>query len=289
MYPSILILLNGLGDKTEEYDRIRKHRIEIKHKDKALSDAYKLILNSTYGLLNNQYSQLNNPHLAFSICIYGQIALYELAKRLSNIGAELINLNTDGVGFCYDGEEYKTIWHQWEKDFGLNLELEEYDRWIQKDVNNYIALEKGTQDIKVKGGDVNKYKSNKFFANNDTRIVHIALVDYLLYNKKVEDTIQENLDKPLLFQYVLKAGNTYKGTYDKDGNKYNNINRVFAARNGDFELFKKRQDDGLVKFADAPNKMFLWNDDVDKLDNFKNIVDIQWYYDLVMKNLERWR
>ena len=50
LYPTILILLNGLGDKTEEYDRIRKHRFKLKHEGKKKEQApYKLILN-TMGL-----------------------------------------------------------------------------------------------------------------------------------------------------------------------------------------------------------------------------------------------
>lgn len=287
MYPSILVLLKGLGDKTLAYNRIKQHRLEIKHKDKGLSDAYKLILNSTYGLLNNQWSVLNHPYLAYSICIYGQIVLYELVSRLAGIGAEIVNINTDGVAFCFNGESDKRVWQDWEREFKLNLELIEYDRWMQKDVNNYIAVR--GDEIKVKGGDVNKYHRNKFFANNDLRITHIALVDYLVRRKDIVETLIENLDNPLLFQYVLQAGPTYKGTFDKEGKLYNKINRVFATKKEGVELLKCRQDGGLVKFADAPEKMYLWNDDVDEIKDFDKIIDLQFYYDLINKNLKRWR
>ena len=84
MYPNIIILLNALGPATCKYIDILNRRIEIKHKDKLESDALKLILNSVYGNLNNQYSVLNNPRAAYSVCVYGQITLYELCKRLSN-------------------------------------------------------------------------------------------------------------------------------------------------------------------------------------------------------------
>ena len=291
MYPSILINLNGLGDRTKSYKEILDYRLMLKHQGKKDEQApYKLILNSTYGLLNNKYSQLNNPTLAYSICIHGQVAVYELARRLAEIGAKIININTDGVAYQYDGEDDELIKKEWEKEFNLNLDTDYFKKWIQKDVNNYIAITDNGK-IKVKGGDVNKYHQNKFFSNNDIRITHKALVDYLVYGIDVQDTIMKNLDNPILFQYILQAGKTYKGVVTrKEPEKLleTKINRVFATRNGT-EILKKRQDDGLVKFADTPNQMYLYNDDLSNMNNFKDIIDKQWYYDLTIKNLKRWQ
>lgn len=291
MYPSILINLNGLGDKTKQYKEILDYRLMLKHQGKKDEQApYKLILNSTYGLLNNKYSSLNNPTLAYSICIHGQVAVYVLAKRLAEIGARVININTDGVAYTLNGNEDEDIKKEWEKEFKINLETDYFDRWIQKDVNNYIAVtDKGK--IKVKGGDVNKYHGDNFFKNNDIGITHKALVDYLVYGKPVQDTIIENLDNPRLFQYILQAGSTYKGVVTRDEPDKlldTKVNRVFATKKG-IEILKKRADDGLVKFADTPNEMYLYNGKLDDFEDFKKVVDMQWYYDLTMKNLQRWR
>lgn len=291
MYPNILINLNGLRDKTLEYQRILKYRLELKHAGKKKEQApYKLILNSTYGLLNNQYSQLNNPYLAYSICVNGQIAVYELAKRLANVGAKVININTDGVAYTINGDMDQRVKEQWEKEFNLKLDVDYFKHWIQKDVNNYIAVTDKDQ-IKVKGGDVNKYHDNRFFANNDIRITHIALVDYLVYGKRIDETLTENIDNPLLFQYILQAGGTYKGVVradEPDNLLSTKINRIFACKGNGIEILKKRQDDGLVKFADTPKSMYLYNDDLKDFDEFKDVVDLQWYYDLIQKNLKRW-
>lgn len=292
MYPNILINLNGLGDMTEHYKGVLEYRLELKHRGKKKEQApYKLILNSTYGLLNNQYSALNNPHLAFSICIYGQIALYNLCKMLSGVGCKIFNINTDGVGFVPDNEEnYKKVWKDWENMFNLELELDNFKYWIQKDVNNYIAVD-DKDSIKTKGGDVNKYHTDNFFANNDIRIVQIALVDKIVRNIPIEETIYKNLDNPRLFQYVLKAGNTYQGTFDNTGKKLQNVNRVFAGKDTGYEIFKKRMDGGLVKFADAPGEMILYNGDLENMDleKFKRELNVQWYYDLTNKNYSRWK
>lgn len=292
MYPNILINLNGLTDKTEEYKRILDYRLKLKSEGKKEEQApYKLILNSTYGLLNNQYSQLNNPHLAFSICINGQIAVYTLAKRLASVGARIININTDGVAYTISNDLDMRVKADWEKEFNLDLSVDYFKHWIQKDVNNYIAVtDKGA--IKVKGGDVNKYYENKFFANNDVRITHVALLDYLVYGTPVYESVVKHLDEPLLYQYVLQAGSTYKGVVKSDSPDVlldTKINRVFATKNDGIEILKKRQDGGLVKFADAPDRMYLYNGDLDEFKEFKDIVDIQWYYDLIIKNLKRWQ
>lgn len=290
MYPNILINLDGLQDKTQEYKRILDYRLKLKAEGRKKEQApYKLILNSTYGLLNNQYSQLNNPYLAYSICINGQIAVYELAKRLAHVGARVLNINTDGVAYTIDNDYDLRIKEDWEKEFNLTLGVDRFKTWIQKDVNNYIAV-RDNGEIKVKGGDVNKYDENKYFANNDIRITHIALVDKLVYGKSVAESIIENLDNPLLYQYILQAGSTYKGVVmSKHPNKLLNtkINRVFACKDG-IEILKKRQDDGLVKFADAPSHMYLYNGDLSEFKDFKRIIDKQWYVDLVNKNLKRW-
>ena len=99
MYPNIILILNVLGEASQKYKSILDRRIAIKHVDKILSDALKLILNSVYGNLNNQYSILDNPNGALSVCAYGQIALYELCKRIAPF-TTILNINTDGVCFC---------------------------------------------------------------------------------------------------------------------------------------------------------------------------------------------
>lgn len=291
MYPNILILLNGLGDKTNDYKGILEHRLKLKHEGKKKEQApYKLILNSTYGLLNNQYSMLNNPKLAYSICIYGQISLYTLSKMLTGIGCRVFNINTDGVAFTAPNDDYKKVWDIWQKTFGLTLELDEFDYWIQKDVNNYIAVDR-KGDIKVKGGDVNKYLKPNYFNNNDIRIVDIALVDYIVNKTPIDTTIINNLNNPILYQYILQAGSTYKGTVDQNDKEYQKVNRAFAIKDNGVTLFKKRQDDGLVKFADTPKNMWIYNGDIEDIDinEFKQKIDLQWYYDLTRKRLERWR
>ena len=207
MYPNIILILNVLGEASEKYKSILDRRLAIKHIDKILSEALKLILNSVYGNLNNEYSLLYNPNGALSVCVYGQIALYELCKRIAPYST-ILNINTDGVAFIPHDDAYIEVYKQWEKEFLLQLEEKNFDYIYQKDVNNYIAI-KGDY-MECKGADVNRYLEDSLFRNNNARIVDIALVDKITKDKDILETIQENLHKPHLFQYVLQAGEPIK-------------------------------------------------------------------------------
>ncbi len=298
MYPSIVVLMNGLGNSTALYDQIRLERLAVKKSDPLRANALKLILNSVYGNLKQQYSLLYNPMMSVSVCAYGQMALFDLSRRLYESGYRLINLNTDGVAFKQSGpvsKGWETIQEEWESEWGLYLDLDKFKVWIQKDVNNYVAI-KDDDKIKVKGGEVNKYHfepekgTHKLFSNNNCRVVHRAIVDKLLFNKDPIETLAECLDKPEMFQYVLKAGRTYKGVCDSDGNFNQKVNRVFAAKETapHTKLYKVREDGGKVNFPDAPERMYLWNDDVNKIKNFSKIIDLNHYLNLIIKKLEAW-
>jgi len=289
MYPSIIINLDVLGYATPKYAEMKEERIRVKHTDKPLSDALKLVLNSVYGNLKNQYSTLNNPKASMTVCIYGQIALFTLCQMLHDRGCTVININTDGVAFVDNGKSYCDIWGSWEKQFNLTLEEDHFDLWIQKDVNNYIATQGGK--VKTKGGEVGKYSKDKFFSNNNARILDIALVEYLVHGKSTIDTILEHTDKPYLYQYILQSGRTYKGTYDEMGNKYQNVNRIFASKEkyADPKLYKKRHDGGLVHFPDAPDHMKHWDGDCDDIEDFGEWIDINHYYKIVSKRLQSWK
>lgn len=298
MYPNIILNTQALGHgPTKIYKTIVEKRIAVKHTDDKLQKALKLVINSCYGLLNNQYSLLYNPAASKTVCIIGQIALYDLSKRLYESGCTLVNLNTDGVAFQGNESQYKPVWETWERDYNLNLELDTFDLWVQKDVNNYVAVKDGK--IKVKGGDLGKYHDNacpdtgavkglSWCRTNTAGIVAKCLVDKIVYGTDPLDTINKHLNDPILFQFILQAGRTYQGTFDEHGNQYQKVNRVFAAKDDGVTLYKLRQDGGTVRFPDTPNKMLVFNDDLREMTNFKDKIDIDFYYQLAKKACDRW-
>ncbi len=97
--------------------------------------------------MNNEYSLLYNERANRTVCVYGQIVLYELCKRLSDV-ADIININTDGVVIIPHDEQYREIAKEWEQDFNFKLDEESFDLFVQRDVNNYIAVQDGGSDSK---------------------------------------------------------------------------------------------------------------------------------------------
>ena len=295
MYPSSIVHLNALGPATGKYDEMRRQRVAIKHSDPVRAGALKLVLNSVYGNFKNRYSKLCNPMASATVCIYGQIALFSLCRELHKAGYKVINANTDGVVYLEDPElndRDEQICKEWEEEFdGYTLETDYFEEWIQRDVNNYIAVEENGK-ITVKGGDVNKYQTNKYFSNNSARVIQIALVEHLVSGKAVLTVLNERTDDPLLWQYILKAGSTFEGVQNKEGEWQNKVNRVFACVDSPnvphTKLYKIRRDGGQVNFPDVPELMYIWNDDLRELKNFRSIIDIEYYYHLVLEKLKGW-
>lgn len=321
LYPNIILQLKPLGKFTETYKTIVEQRVSIKHKDPVLSNALKLIINSTYGLMKNEYSKLRNDRGALAVCIYGQILLFDLCRRLYEAGYHLINVNTDGVAFNAKGsvlQNYEEIQAEWEAEYGLQLELSEFDKWIQKDVNNYIATQ--GDRVKVKGGMVNHYHDPtdyrdlplEFYAGvnwsgtNSLGIVHKVLVEVMTQHPReewptcgIQDKVYHYIyddPQPILFQYILQAGNTYKGVYDTEGNEYQKVNRVFATRGKGVTLQKHKeivngQGETVVSkqyFPNAPKNMYVYNKDLRNFTDFEDIIDGNYYVDLVKEKLSSW-
>jgi hypothetical protein len=287
LYPHLALKLNVLGaESSKTYKSILEKRLAAKRAgNDVLSKSLKLIINSCYGLLRNQYSNLYNPIGALSLCIYGQIIIYDLSKRLYDAGCKLINVNTDGVGFQTANARYIDECKKWQDEYGLTLEEENFKIFVQKDVNNYIGV-KENGEIKVKGKDVKRCQKSDIFRNNSLRIVDTALYEKIINNVEPIDTIINNLDKPELFMLVLQAGKTYNGTVDGEGKFYQKVNRVFAAREG-VTLYKQRPDGGKVLYPNAPDNMLVFNESLEKFDK-QNELDLNFYNELCQKVINRW-
>lgn len=191
-YPSIILEYKEIFRNIMNVDLYEAvYNLRIKYKklmkeakkqgNKELAEEYnniqgglKLILNSTYGLINSTYKiKLANKVLGRFVCLKGQSLLYNLCSR--NPDKEAPNINTDGVYFELDSlEEGLKIA---EEDYIKNgkgyfkLDVDPVNWIIQNDVNNYI-LQLKNGDLKKKGGAFNlgiKQKFNKH-SNIDVNI-----------------------------------------------------------------------------------------------------------------------
>ena len=128
----------------DQYEWFFEERKKIP-KSNPMNYVYKIILNSTFGLSNDENSFFYDPELCMKITINGQLTLMMLYEQIMERIPGAISLlhNTDGVETIiprkyYD--EYMLICKEWEEITNLSLEHDQYQKLVLGDVNNYIGL-----------------------------------------------------------------------------------------------------------------------------------------------------
>ena len=297
LYPSIMIQYNFLSRNVpnpEEFKEIYDERMKAKAEgNKAVSDSRKLILNTTYGAMLNECNDLYDPLMGRSVCITGQLVMTDL---LFGLKAECesfkpINFNTDGILFSIDRNELnkaKEVAKEWENRTGLTLGEDRIKKIVQKDVNNYcMLLENG--EVVTTGAMVGNYGGGDI-NNNSLVVVHNALVNYLLFNKPVEDTINEETNI-LNFQMIARTGNTYLKTYhtiNGERVEVQNVNRVYATKDkryGTIHKFKLNKDgtERYDKIANLPEHCIIDNRNELSIED----IDKDFYIEMAKKRIEQ--
>lgn len=283
-YPH-LITINGYTSRSipspKVYEDVLEKRMEAKASgDKAKANALKLVCNTTYGCLLNQYNPLYDPLMARSVCISGQLYLLELAEHMHREieGLRIIQLNTDGIMVEFDDSDYDKVLEicdEWQKRTGFELEEDSIVKIAQKDVNGYIEVQSnGT--AKAKGGYLVRgiAPAGAFNVNNNASIVATALKEYFVNGTPVEDTINA-CDDIFQFQIIAKAGAKYKEAYhlvDDVQMPIQKVNRVYATADPRYgKLYKvKAEDDSTAKIEMLPDHCIIDNNneltikDIDK-------------------------
>lgn len=155
---------------------------------------YKIILNSTYGLSNDENSFLYDPELTMKITINGQLSLMMLHEMICEEIPNAIPLmqNTDGLETIIPRkyqEIYLDICKRWENITNLQLEHDKYSKIILGDVNNYIAI---TEDGKSKCKGRFEFDNLAMHKNKSFLIIPKAIHAYFVNGIKPEDFIKAN-------------------------------------------------------------------------------------------------
>ncbi len=286
-YPSMMIAYDWFArsvpqEKKQLYAKMKADRIVLKKTNKKLSDAYKLVLNTTYGCYKYQYCNLLDPRMANNICIAGQVMLVDLMENLEPY-CKLVQSNTDGIIIIpYDEEKIKEVVKDWEERSRVQMEISYGVKIVQKDVNNYV-FKKDNGDIKCVGGYVAQYKPRGL--RRTLSIIDKALTEHLINDVSIEDYIHNNND-PLDYQIISKVGKTYDRVfYEVDGKEVptNFVNRAFAGFTPG-RLYKQKTGKNKELVANHPSNTFIWDKAVSELDITK--IDKQWYIDMTYKRLQ---
>jgi hypothetical protein len=177
------------------YEWFFEERKKIPKKDPK-NYVYKIILNSTYGLSNDENSFLYDPQFTMSITINGQLSLSMLYEMICEEIPNAIPLmqNTDGLETMIPREyeaKYMEICERWEKMTNLLLEHDKYSKIVLGDVNNYIAVNEAGKS-KCKGRF--EYKDLALHKNKSFLVIPQALHAYFVDGVKPEKFIKENLN-----------------------------------------------------------------------------------------------
>lgn len=237
-------------------------------KSNPMNYVYKIILNSTFGLSNDEKSFFYDPELCLRITINGQLTLMMLYEQIMERipGAIALLQNTDGVETLIPREyidDYMGICKEWEEKTNLNLEHDEYQKLVLADVNNYIGVNNFIDVDITKWREVKqsqphylfKVENDKFsFApvklkgrfdfhnlqlhkNKSKLVIPKAIYQYFVNNVLPEDYLEENKN---ILDYCI--GGKSKGDWEqvsryiKDGafteDKLQKINRYFISNDG---------------------------------------------------------
>ena len=244
LYPSLIIAYElvpkHLGKEfLEIYSKVREDRFEAKRNHNDVKNlTYKLSLNGASGNFQNAYSWMYDPVAVMKVRINGQLLLLKLTEMLLKIGANMKQLNTDGILYVIRKDrDYKSVLSEWEKLTKLTLETEEYEAFYQYAINDYIAIGNGyneTKDkklIKQKGLFIDKVKLGK---GMQPMIIPEALNRYFADGIPIEKTIKEckDINKFITYQKVDKKFNV-----EYNNNIVSRINRYYVSTKG-YYLYK---------------------------------------------------
>ena len=251
-YPSCLIVNNlypkHLGiEFVDIYKNIRDERVEAKKdKNSFLADAFKYAINGLSGNLQSQYSWTYDPELVVKLRINCQLMILMLIEKFDLLGAEIVQSNTDGILIKIKKSllpEIEKAKDEWCKLTKLSMSKEEFERFYQYDVNNYIGVKKGFKEIK----DPELIKKKGFFVDETNlgkgmspKVIAKSLINYFVYNISPEETLKEDKD---IRDYLTYQRVSRDFIVEYNGEKALHINRFYMSINGGI-LIKYKMEKG---------------------------------------------
>jgi hypothetical protein len=273
------------------YEWFFEERKKIPKKDPK-NYVYKIILNSTYGLSNDENSFLYDPEFTMRITINGQLSLTMLYEMICEEIPNAVPLmqNTDGLETSIPREyvdKYMEICARWEKITNLQLEHDKYDKIVLGDVNNYIAV---TEDGKSKCKGRFEYKDLALHKNKSFLIIPKALHAYFVEGKDPAEFIKSETN---IFDFCggvkIKGEWRFEEQYIKDGDyhedKLQHTIRYFISNKGS-KIMKKHLNDGRAIQVEAGKWMQTVYIDHAEKDISEYDINYDYYISKVMKEIE---
>ena len=273
------------------YEWFFEERKKIPKKDPK-NYVYKIILNSTYGLSNDENSFLYDPEFTMRITINGQLSLTMLYEMLVEAipGAIPLMQNTDGLETMIPREyvkKYMDICAEWERITNLQLEHDKYSKLVLGDVNNYIAV---TEDGKSKCKGRFEYENLALHKNKSFLIIPKALHAYFVDGVEPEEFMKQNQN---IFDYCggvkIKGDWTFyehvitNGQFQK--NELQHTIRYFISKTGCKVIKTNLLDGREIQIESGQWMQTIFIDHEEKDFNDYNI-NLSFYLDKVKREIE---
>jgi len=238
LYPTIILNWNLIRfpEVLQRYKEIKDGRIQAKKEGNKSKDAlYKLILNSTSGMLDNQYSWLYYPEGAMKLRLIGQLILTKLVEKCIVAGYKVVSCNTDGIELLLNKKEegqYLILAAEVEKQFNILFEHEHYRKIVYSSVNDYIAItEKGK--IKQKG----LFVTEPVLSNStDFLVIPKALEAYYINNVEPGTFIRNHTN---IFDFCAAKKVDRSFIVMWNAQKQQRLNRYYVSKNAPY-LYKQK-------------------------------------------------
>lgn len=194
-----------VGVFTKLINWLKNTRVEAKHSKEdfidgipkdLLAQALKIVINSIYGKLGDENSDICDRLAVLKVTINGQLFVLMLCEELEMNGIEVVSANTDGIVvklYKKDKSKFDEITSNWLKTTKLGADSELYSHYINRDINNYEAREIDGK-ITYKGDFNPKLYAVDLQKGYNAPIVAQAVENYFLYDKDVLETLYEATD-----------------------------------------------------------------------------------------------
>lgn len=303
-------------DNPENFEFIHDSNIEFKRKgDKKARQPFKIMDNAISGQMKQYQSALYDPMSNNTICINGQLLLLDLIEHLEEL-CKLVQNNTDGIivelaDYERDFDRIDDAVYEWEQRTGMKMDFDTFVGDIyQKDVNNYVLIDRETGNMKVKGAYAKKLSDLDY----DLPIVNRGIIQYFLHGTAPEETVGA-CTSLRDFQKVVKVSSKYRYALyspiittekirDEKGRsktvkrfsggeiQIDKTFRVFAStdqsKGGLFKVSGKiirGREKNPEQFANTPEHCFIVNGDVTNLP-VPDELDRQYYISMIYKRLK---
>ena len=301
-YPSIMGIYKiapehlDAGVFTKLINWLKNTRVEAKHSKEEfidgipkdlLAQALKIVINSIYGKLGDENSDICDRLAVLKVTINGQLFILMLCEELEMNNIEVVSANTDGIVvklYKKDKLKFDEITSNWLEITKLGADSELFSHYIDRDINNYLFKEIG-KDPGYKGDFNPKLYIEDLQKGYNQPIVAQAVENYFLYDKPILETLYEATDI-LDFCKTQNIGKKFTVEFfDNAGYKEIQRNVRFYVSKSGGSLFKVSKADNYRGNLCAGYKVKVLNT-LDDLPITERDIDYEYYYNEALKLID---